>query len=217
VLAGYFAEHADVEIVAGCDVSEPALSSFGARFPAAKLFRDYGELLQEDFDILILAGFCHEHGPDAVRALQAGKHVFSEVTAFHTLAEGVALVEAVEASGRQYMLATNTCYYRDVLEMERLYKAGELGEFLYGEAEFCQDIRHLLVRLPNGSYHWRCWLPPFYYNTHAVAPLLHITGCRPVSVIGQAVESKTPRCLNPLDFAACFVRFDNGGLATVLL
>jgi len=216
-LAGYFAEHSDVEIAAGCDFSEPALAAFASRFPAARLFRDYGEMLAADFDILILASFCHEHGPDAVKALQAGKHVFSEVTAFHTLADGVALVEAVEKSGRQYMLATNTCYFRDILEMERLFKAGDLGEFLYGEADFAQDIRRLMTRLPDGSYHWRCWLPPFYYNTHAVAPLLQITASRPVAVVGQAVESKTPGCLNPYDFSACFVRFDNGGLAKVLL
>jgi predicted dehydrogenase len=217
VLAGYFAEHNDVEIVAGCDFSETARAAFVARFPAARAFRDYGDLLAADFDILILASFCHEHGPDAIRALQAGKHVFSEVTAFHTVAEGVALVEAVEKSGRSYMLAANTCYFRDVVEMQRLYKAGDLGEFLYGEAEFAQDIRRMMVRLPDGSYHWRAWLPPFYYNTHAVAPLLHVTASRPVSVIGQAVQSKTPQCLNPIDFAACFVRFDNGGLAKVLL
>lgn len=216
-LAAYFAEQEDVEITAGCDFSEPARTAFLARFPAAKTFDNYDDLLAADFDALILASFCHEHGPDAVKALQAGKHVFSEVTAFHTLADGVALVEAVEKSDRQYMLAANTCYFRDVVEMERIYRAGNLGEFLYGEAEFAQDIRRMMVRLPDGSYHWRCWLPPSYYNTHALAPLLFITGCRPVSVIGQSVASTTPGCLNPIDFSACFVRFDNGGLAKVLL
>jgi predicted dehydrogenase len=216
-LAAYFAEQEDVEITAGCDFSEAARTGFLARFPSARAFDNYDDLLTADFDVLILASFCHEHGPDAVKALQAGKHVFSEVTAFHTLADGVALVEAVEKSDRQYMLAANTCYFRDVVEMERIYREGNLGEFLYGEAEFAQDIRRMMVRLPDGSYHWRCWLPPSYYNTHALAPLLSITGCRPVSVIGQSVESTTPGCLNPIDFSACFVRFDNGGVAKALL
>lgn len=106
-LASYFASHADVEIVAGCDASDAVLMGFAARFPKAGLFKNYPELLAQGFDVLILASYCQDHGPDAIQALQAGKHVFSEVTAFHTPAEGVALVEAVEQCSRVYMLAEN--------------------------------------------------------------------------------------------------------------
>jgi predicted dehydrogenase len=216
-LARLFHAHDDVEIVAGCDFDQRRLDTFTTYFPQARLFQDYDDLLAEDFEILILASYCPNHGPDAVKALQAGKHVYSEVTAFHTLGEGVALVEAVEATGRLYMLAENFCYLREILEMQRLFREGELGEFLYGECEYVHDIRNLMVRNADGSYHWRAWLPPFYYNTHSLGPMLQATGARPVSVIGQAVESKIAGCPNPFDFCASFVRLDNGGLVRVLL
>jgi predicted dehydrogenase len=217
VLARLFSEHEDVEIVAGYDANEQHLRDlFAARFPNAKLFQDYDALLREDFDILILATYCPEHGPQAVKALQAGKHVLSEVQAFHTPAEGVALVEAVERTGRQYMMAENFGYLRDCQEMARLYREGELGEFVYGEADYAHSVRHLMVKNPDGSYHWRCWMPPHYYG-HAMAVLLQITGLRPVSVIGQSVGGKISECPNPIDFATSLVRLENGTMIRQLM
>lgn len=216
-LAGLFACHEDVEIAAGCDFADAPLSAFAARFPRAYLCKEYAELLAQDFDVLILASYCMDHGADAVRALRAGKHVFSEVTAFHTLAEGVALVEAVEQSGKLYTLAENFIYFRDVLEMQRVFRAGQLGEFVYGQGQYVQDIRHLMPRNPDGSFHWRAWLPPFYYGSHALAPVLQIAGARPVSVIGQSVDGKMPKCRNPIDFATFVVRVENGGLIEALV
>lgn len=217
VLAGLFAAFDDVDVVAGCDFNERHLHEiFAARFPNAKLFGDYDDLLREDFDILILASYCPDHGPQAVQALQAGKHIFSECTAFHTPAEGVALVEAAEKTGLTFMMAENCLYLRDVLEIKQLYRAGELGSFRYGECEYVHDVRYLMVQNPDGSYHWRCWLPPFYYNTHALGPMLDIIGSRPTGVIGQAVASRTDGCRTPIDFAAAFVRLENGGLIRVL-
>lgn len=216
-LAALFQAHDDVEVVAGCDFNPQHLASFRTRFPNAATFDSYAELLQQDFDILIVASYCPDHGPDAVAGLQAGKHVYSEVTAFHTPAEGVALVEAVERSGRQYMLAENYCYLREAQEMQRLFQAGTLGPLLYAECEYVHDIRHLMLRNADGSHHWRNWLPPFYYNTHSLGPVLQIADLRPVSVIGQAVAGQIPGSLNPQDFCASFVRLDNGGLVRVLL
>ncbi len=216
-VASLFQEHEDVEVVAGCDFNSTRLDTFAARFPQARAFVDYDELLAEDFDILIVASYCHTHGPDAAKALQAGKHVFSAVNAFHTPAEGVALVEAVQASGRAYMLDENFCYMREIAEMQRLFQNGDLGRFLYGECEYVHDIRQIMFRNPDGSYHWRAWLPPFYYNTHSLGPILQIADARPVSVVGQAVGGQIAGCLNPYDFCASFVCLDNGGLVRVLL
>jgi hypothetical protein len=74
-----------------------------------------------------------------------------------------------------------------------------------------------MLRNADGSYHWRAWLPPFYYNTHSLGPVLQIASVRPVSVIGQAVGGQIPGSRNPHDFCASFVRLDNGGLVRVLL
>ena len=94
--------------------------------------------------------------------------------------DGAKLVEAVEQTGCSYMMAENFGYLRDCMEIARMYRSGDLGELVYGEAEYVHSVRHLMVRNADGSYHWRCWMPPFYYG-HALAVLLQITGTRPVS------------------------------------
>lgn len=216
-LATLFQQHEDVEVVAGCDFNPARLAGFQKQFPDARTCADYGDLLRDDVDVVLVASYCPDHAPHAIAALDAGKHVFSEVTAFHTPAEGVALVEAVERSGLQYMLAENFVYLREAQEMRRLFANGTLGELLYGECEYVHDIRPLMVREPDGSYHWRVWLPPFYYNTHSLGPILEINGARPVSVIGQGVEGRITGSSNPWDFCVALVRLDNGGLVRVLL
>jgi predicted dehydrogenase len=217
VLARLFSEHEDVEVVAGCDANEKHLRElFSARWPKAAAFTNYDEMLAQDFDILIVATYCPEHAPQAIKALRAGKHVLSECQAFHTPAEGVALVEAVEQTGRGYMMAENFGYLRDCLEIGRLYRSGELGQFVYGEAEYVHSVRHLMVKNADGSYHWRCWMPPFYYG-HALAVLLQITDTRPVEVNGQSVGGKIAHNPNPIDFASSLVRVDSGALIRNLL
>lgn len=55
------------------------------------------------------------HGPQAVQALRAGKHVFSAVPAGVTLEEVAALVETVRETGLIYMLAETSYYYPSTL------------------------------------------------------------------------------------------------------
>ena len=91
-----------MELVALCDTWEDKLREVGEQFRAkgreVTLYTDYGKLLEHDLDAVILANYYHEHAPFAIRALEAGKHVMSECAACHTLAEGVALIRAVEKS-----------------------------------------------------------------------------------------------------------------------
>ncbi|HOS42370.1 MAG TPA: Gfo/Idh/MocA family oxidoreductase, partial [Armatimonadota bacterium] len=95
------------DVVAGCDYNAHMRERFRRDVPGAAAYADADAFLAGDFDAVLLATFCPTHAGDALRCLAAGKHVLSEVTAFHTLAEGVALVEAVERSGLVYNLAEN--------------------------------------------------------------------------------------------------------------
>ena len=48
-----------------------------------------------------------------------------------TLGQAVELVEAVEKSGKVYTYAENYCYFSATQEMKRLYRAGDIGEFMH--------------------------------------------------------------------------------------
>ena len=103
--------------------------------------------------------------------------------ACQNLAEAVALVEAVERSRKVYTYAENYCYFRGTLEMQRLYRRGDIGEFLHGEGEYVHDCEGIWPAITRGERsHWRNWIPATFYCTHSIGPILTITGTRPTRV-----------------------------------
>ena len=72
----------------------------GARYqvPAQALFISYEDLVTQDLDaVLVLTG--GDHYPQAMAAIQAGKHVFVEKPLCFTLKEADALIEAAAQNG----------------------------------------------------------------------------------------------------------------------
>ncbi len=178
-----------MKLVALCDTWKERLKRSGKRYGVAT-YTDYDKFLEHDMDAVVLANYFHEHAPFAIKALAAGKHVMSECTSNATLAEGVALCRAVEKSKKIYMLAENYPYTRFHMEMRRLYRTGEIGRVTYAEGEYNHPmpLEDILAISP-GRKHWRNWLPPTYYCTHALAPLMMITDAMPVRINGLSIAA----------------------------
>jgi predicted dehydrogenase len=171
-----------MEIVALCDTWEEKLRAVGQEM-GVKTYTQYDQFLEHPMDGVVLANYFHEHAPFAIKALDAGKHVLSETSACKTLGEGVALVEAVERNNQVYMLAENYPFFLCNQEMKALYNRGEIGEMQFGEGEYIHPMSaDGLNGLAPRMDHWRNQIPASYYCTHALAPLMHITGTRPTSV-----------------------------------
>jgi len=111
--------------------------------------------------------------------------VLSEVLPTETMAQAVALCEAVERSGKVYAYAENYCYMQHAFEMWRRYKAGEIGEAVYMEGEYVHDCASIWPRITYGERnHWRNLLTPNFYCTHSCGPMITMSGLRPVQVVG---------------------------------
>ena len=214
--------HLGLQLVALCDAWEAKLHKLGAELDVAT-YTDYDRFLEHDMDAVVLANYFHQHAPFAIKALQAGKHVMSETSACFTLAEGVALIEAVERSGKTYVFAENYPYARHNQEMRRLYLAGEVGQFRYGEGEYVHPMSaETRNRLAPGVFHWRNWIPATYYCTHGMGPQMFITDTWPVAVNGFVIASDRDdvqmlRTARRNDTAAMMaVRMDNGAVVKLL-
>lgn len=215
------AAHVGMELVAVCDIWEENLRQAGAQLGVAT-YTDYAKFLEHDLDAVILANYCHEHAPFAVKALEAGKHVMSECIACKTLGEGVALARAVERSGKTYLFSENYAYFAYVQEMRRLYQAGEIGEIQYAEGEYnhpCDSRTY--NQLSPGIRHWRNHLPPTYYPTHAMSPIMYVTDTRPVSVnaqsIARSVQDAEKLHVRVSDVGAIILcRMHNGAVARLM-
>jgi predicted dehydrogenase len=127
-------------------------------------------------DIVVLANYANQHAPLAIKALKAGRNVFSELLPVQTMAEAVELVEAVEASDKLYIYGENCCYMPAPKKMRKLFACGAMGEFQYGEGEYlhnCETDWH--HHSHSEESHWRNHMSAFYYCTHSLGPLLRIT------------------------------------------
>jgi predicted dehydrogenase len=217
------AEPAGMQLVALCDTWQGRLREAGKALQVAT-YTDYDRFLEHDLDAVVLANYFHEHAPFAVKALDAGRHVMSECAACHTPAEGVALARAVERSGRIYMFAENYPYSAANQEMRRLFRQGLVGKFIYGEGEYIHpDPAEVKLERSCGRDHWRNWLPwGVYYCTHAIAPVMHITGTRPKSVSAFVMPydhddpSLTMTAMRTDVGAALMLRMDNGAVVKAL-
>ncbi len=179
----------DAQLVAVCDKYRPVLDKVDK---AAKehgleiaLYESFDEFIQHDMDAVVLANYANEHATYAVRCLDAGKHVMSEVLPAETPAQAIELIEAVERTGLVYSYAENYCYMKAPFEMRLRYARGEIGEVVYCEGEYIHDCSSIWPDITYGDpTHWRNRMHPNFYCTHSMGPLITITGLRPVQVVG---------------------------------
>jgi predicted dehydrogenase len=165
----------DVEVSCICDLSGETLALWKERFPGIRGFTDYDHMLEAgDFDAVFIATPIELHAKQSIAALQAGKHVLCEVYAADTLEEAWELVEAVERSGRVYMLAENYCYMRPNMAVLHMVQAGLFGELTFAEGAYVHDCRRLRVD-DEGRITWRGeQLRRFRgnaYPTHSLGPV----------------------------------------------
>ncbi len=148
-------------------------------------YSDYDEFLKHDMDAVVLANYANEHAPFAIKALESGKHVMSECLTCATLAEAVALIEAVERTGKIYCYAENYCFFNTTYEMREIYRRGEIGELTHAEGEYVHDCSSIWPGITYGEKdHWRNTMYSTFYCTHSLGPIIYATGLRPVSVSG---------------------------------
>ena len=149
------ARHPDAQLVAICDKYVPFLDRCKKIADEAgvkiALHTDFETFFNEDMDAVVLANYANEHAPYAIRLLKSGRHVNSEVLPVDTLAEAVELTEAVEESGKVYTYAENYCYFAATQEMKRLYRKGDIGEFMHGEGEYVHDCSVIWPEITYGE------------------------------------------------------------------
>ncbi|MBQ4268460.1 MAG: Gfo/Idh/MocA family oxidoreductase, partial [Clostridia bacterium] len=199
-------KYSEAKLVAICDKSQEVMDNVKEFITKANekneiktevnYYYDFEEFIKEDMDAVILANYATEHAPFAVRCLERGLHVLSDIAPVKNLAEAVQLVEAVEKSGKIYAFGENCCFFPGVMEMRRNFRAGKYGKFLYGECEYIHDCSHIWPQITYGDRdHWRNRMYATFYCTHSIGPMIHITGERPKYVVGYELQ-QSPRLLD---------------------
>ncbi len=208
----------DVELVAICDWDDFKIERVKLILNDERItyYSDFDSFIKHDMDGVVLANYANEHAPYAIKCMEAGKHVFSEVLPFQNMKEAVELIECIERTGMIYNYGENYCFMPAPYEMRKLYREGKIGEFEYGEGEYVHNCEPIWPEIAYGDKnHWRNKMFSTFYCTHSFGPIIHITGLRPVKVTG--FES----CMNARNlrvgcksgsFGMEIVEFENGGI-----
>jgi predicted dehydrogenase len=138
---------------------------------------DYLRLCQrDDLDLVVNATPWPLHTPVCLAALQAGKHVATEVPAALSVEDCWRQVEAAEQANKHCMLLENYCYQRDVLMIGNLIRKGFFGEIMHAEGGYQKDGRDADLKLnPDGSLGWQGQIRKNCrgntFPTHDIGPL----------------------------------------------
>jgi len=203
-----YRDHPDVEKVVICDADKTLLQQFGDKFGFADRCDDYDTLLSSDVDAVHIVTNIHSHAALTVKALSAGKDCASTVPMATTLDELREIMAAKAKSGRKYMMMETAVYTFQYLYMREMMDAGRVGRIQFMRGTHFQDME--------GWPEYWLGLPPMHYGTHAIAPLLHLSGARAESVrcFGSGVmrEELVKRYNNPFPIETAIYTLDKPNL-----
>jgi len=202
----------DVRVAAVCDQDRDRAQAIALEFGIERIFSSYKTFVAADLDAVVIATPAPLHAEHTVAALEAGRHVLCEVPAAFSLEECQQIVDAVEASGRIYMMAENMNYYHYVRDWKTRIVEGQIGEVFYSEAEYVHDCRKIM----NAPDNWRAKMPPIYYCTHSLGPVLDILDDRCVSVVGMHTGCHTAPELGAIDLEVGLFHTAKGRVVKIL-
>jgi predicted dehydrogenase len=152
-----FAKVPGVEIKTLCDVDEnlfasrahdPALASVPRFAPGYQ--KDMRRVFEDrDIDAVVVATPNHWHALASIWALQAGKHVFVEKPASHTLWEGRKMVEAAQRYGKVVQVGTMNRSRPGIRQAIEFLRKGGIGK-LHTARGLCFKPRPAIGRYPDG-------------------------------------------------------------------
>ncbi|MBI2193948.1 MAG: Gfo/Idh/MocA family oxidoreductase [Planctomycetes bacterium] len=150
--AELFNAHPLVDRIALCDHSPERVRNlaerpaFQKKFKSRDAYDSLESICRSDLDALAIITQHWLHAPQALQALEAGKHVYSAVPVV-TLPDSQEildwcdrLVRGVRRSGLRYMLGETTFYRPETMFCRRKALEGAFGNFVYAEGEYFHDV-----------------------------------------------------------------------------
>jgi predicted dehydrogenase len=186
--------HPDVTDVALTDLLPERVTEMAAREGISTTYRSFDEMLESDVDAIAIFTQRWLHGEMAIKALQAGKHVYSTVPMAIEADQIARIIELVKETGLTYMMGETSYYYPSSIYCREKLAKGEFGRVFYSEGDYVHDmdLGFYAAYQYSGGEQWKsvASFPPMLYPTHAVGNVLSVTGqhATHVSCIGVKDE-----------------------------
>jgi len=219
--ADLFMAHPLVDRIALCDRDPQRMRAFAekpswqAKFNPRDMYPSLDDICAGDLDALVIITQHWLHAPQAIQAMEAGKHVYSAVPvisipdADEILEWCDRLVTTVRRTGMHYMYGETTYYRPEAMYCRRRARAGDFGSFVYAEGEYFHDVdaacnlrqvRQHRLASPAGAE----WLAveesyrrrgikggPMHYPTHSTGGPIGVMRAHPVKVCAWGYVNRT--------------------------
>ena len=172
-LLSVFCQWPDVEVPVVSDVIEPRMDeaakvlAAAGRKPPERVVEHERILDRGDVDAVLIATTQHWHGRPFIQAALAGKAIYVEKPLSHTVAEGRAMVDAVEKTGVLAVMGVQQRGYPHYIKALEILHSDRLGKIALVESWNVHSSGSRTGRAadsdPPPGYDWDRWLGPAPY------------------------------------------------------
>lgn len=201
-----YRDHPSVGTLGLFDSDQSVLDEVSAAYGVSRKYTSFEQILTDpEVDAVHLVSPIPVHEEQSVRVLESGKHCACTVPMATTL-EGIQrIVNAQRKSGKNYMMMETTLYTRQFFYVKSLLESGTLGKIQFLRGSHYQDME-------NWPAYWQ-GLPPMWYGTHALAPMIVLAGARVSQVNGFGSGSMRQELVNqygnPYPVETAILSFEN--------
>ncbi len=149
---------------------------------------------------------------DAIRCLQAGKHVYAEKPSALTEKELDAILAAAKRAGKEFHEMAGTAFAPDYAPLRKLVREGAIGEVVQIIAQ--KSYRYQQTRPQDEGIDGGQFLQA---GIHAARMVEHVGGVKIKSIVGLETRFGSPEKGDGKMASCAQIELENGGIATITM
>jgi predicted dehydrogenase len=205
--APIYTKHPDIASFGIYDPDKDLTENAAKRFGDVRVYKSFEEILKDPaVDAVHLVSPIPLHVEQTLAVLNAGKHCACTVPMALKLEDILSIAAAVRKTGKNYCVMETAVYTTHFFKAKEMLAKGEFGEVQFLRGAHYQDMEFW----PD---YWM-GLPPMFYGTHAIAPMVMLAGSPVIRVrglgSGKMRSELHKRYGNPYPIETAQLEFANG-------
>lgn len=207
-----YQDHPNVNRVILCDLNQELTKRFSELYNIPDRYASLNTVLADhSIDAVHLITPIPQHAEQIIQVLRSGKDCACTVPMAISHEDTRRIMETIRETGRKFMLMETTLYTYQMLYAKQMLVNGDFGTIQFMRGCHYQDM--------SGWPSYWDGLPPFWYGTHALSPLIALSGSRVEKVFAYGSGNMSPELVkkyqNPYPLETALLQFENGLKAEV--
>ena len=149
----------DLELAGVCDIRSARAERVAQDNQIEQVYPSYEAMLNDGtVDLIVIGTPDYEHAGQAIQAMEAGKHVLSEIPAAYEIVELERLIELEERQSLVYAMGNEVRWFPYLEAAKQMADDGFWGDIFHSEAGYLHNLLMegwRLIEPESGEPHWR--------------------------------------------------------------